>query len=73
MNLKPHETLVKIDTEGSEDDCVLGMEKILYAFRPVVIIEQRSNINAVQILEKMGMKVRKCIKKDYILTWRDYD
>lgn len=71
--LRPHQVLVKIDTEGMEAQCVLGMEKILYAFRPVVVVEQRTNNDALDILQKMGMYIVRTIRKDHILLWRDYD
>lgn len=69
FNIKPHETLVKIDTEGMEADCVRGMDKIIYALRPVVIVEQKSNNDALLILQQMGMKLVKIVRKDYILIW----
>ena len=69
--LRPHETLVKIDTEGMEWECVLGMDKILYALRPVICVEQRTNERALEILGKMGMKIVNQVRKDYILTWKD--
>lgn len=68
-DIKSHETLVKIDTEGMEAQCVLGMDKILYALRPVVCVEQRTNENALYILQKMGMQIVQQVRKDYILTW----
>ncbi len=71
FNIKPHETLVKIDTEGMEADCVLGMDKILYALRPVVCVEQRTNKDALKILRMMGMEVVNKVRKDYILTWKN--
>lgn len=64
-------TLVKIDTEGMEADCVLGMDKIIYALRPVVCVEQRSNKDALDILQKMGMQIVKQVRQDYILTWKN--
>lgn len=70
-NLKPHETLIKIDVEGMEADCVLGMDKIIYALRPVMCVEQRSNHDALRILEQMGMEVVKIARKDYILKWKN--
>lgn len=73
QNIRPHQVLVKIDTEGMEAQCVLGMEKMLYAYRPVVIVEQRTNHDALEILSKMGMYVVRTIRKDHILLWRDYD
>lgn len=69
FQIKPHEILVKIDTEGMEAECVLGMDKILYALRPVVCVEQRSNENALRILQQMGMQIVNQVRKDYILTW----
>lgn len=70
LKILPHQTLVKIDTEGMEADCVLGMDKIIYALRPVVCVEQRSNKDALDILQKMGMGIVQQIRKDYILTWK---
>ena len=65
----PHECLVKIDTEGMEADCVKGMASVLYALRPVVCIEQRTNEDALKILQQMGMVIQKKVRKDWILTW----
>ncbi len=70
-NLKPHETLVKIDTEGMEAECILGMDKVLYALRPVMCVEQKSNKDALDILQKMGMEIVNKVRKDYILTWKN--
>lgn len=69
-NIKACESFVKIDTEGMEAECVLGMDKILYALRPVVCVEQRTNHDALDILQKMGMQIVQQIRKDYILTWK---
>lgn len=71
LGIKTHDCLVKIDTEGMEATCVLGMDKIIYALHPVVVVEQRSNLDALDILQKMGMQISKQIRKDYILTWKD--
>lgn len=68
---KPHETFVKIDTEGMEAECVLGMDKIIYALRPVVCVEQRTNEDALKILQQMGMIIQKKVRKDWILTWKN--
>lgn len=68
-NIKPNECLVKIDTEGMEEACVLGMDKIIYALRPVVVVEQRHSQDALQILQDMGMQICKKIRKDWILKW----
>lgn len=69
--IKPHECFVKIDTEGMEAACILGMDKILYALRPVVCVEQRTNEDALNILQQMGMKIVKQVRRDYILTWQN--
>lgn len=71
LNIQPHECLVKIDTEGMEAECVLGMDKILYALRPVVCVEQRTNEDALKILRQMGMQIVQQVRKDYILTWKN--
>lgn len=70
-SINSHECLIKIDTEGTEADCVSGMREILYALRPVVCVEQRANKYALAILQKMGMQIVNQIRKDYILTWKD--
>lgn len=69
LSIKPHETLVKIDTEGSELECVKGMDKIIQSLRPVVIVEQRKNTDAVNYLKDMGMIQVDKVLKDYILTY----
>lgn len=71
LKIEPHECLVKIDTEGMEAECVLGMDKILYALRPVVCVEQRTNEDALKILQQMGMVIQKKVRKDWILTWKN--
>lgn len=71
MGIKKHECLVKIDTEGMEAKCVEGMDKILYALRPVVVVEQRTNRDALALLQQMGMQITRTVRKDHILTWRD--
>jgi len=70
FELLPHQTLVKVDTEGMEYDCLLGMELILYAFRPVVVVEQRTNHRALELLDAMGMEIVNQVRKDYILRWK---
>ena len=73
LEIKPHETLVKIDTEGMESQCVLGMEQVINALRPVVIVEQRRNYDALGILQQLGMEVVRSVRSDYILTWKKSD
>lgn len=69
LSIKPHETLIKIDTEGMEVDCILGMEKIIHALKPVIVIEQRNNEDALKLLKDMGMTLINNIRRDFILIW----
>lgn len=69
LAIKPGETLVKIDTEGTELDCVKGMDKIIQSLRPVVIVEQRKNTDAVKYLKDMGMVQVDQVLKDCILIY----
>lgn len=69
LDIRASETLIKIDTEGSELDCVKGMDKIIQSLRPVVIVEQRKNTDAVKYLKDMGMTLADQVLKDYILIY----
>lgn len=69
LNIRPYETLVKIDTEGSELDCVKGMDKIIQSLRPVIVIEQRSNKDGIEYLKDMGMKLADQVRHDYIFAY----
>lgn len=69
LELKPNETLIKIDTEGMEAECVRGMDKIISILKPVIVVEQRSNDDAIKLLKDMGMILVNNIRKDYILIW----
>lgn len=69
--LSNHEVLVKIDTEGMEAECVIGFESIIKLYRPVICVEQRTNNDALDILQKMGMQIVQQVRKDYILTWKN--
>lgn len=70
-NMRPHEALIKIDTEGMEANCIEGLREVIYALRPVICVEQRSNKDALKLLCDMGMQIVKIIRKDYILTWKN--
>lgn len=69
LKIQPGETLVKIDTEGMEAECVLGMEKIIYALKPVIVVEQRGNEDALKLLKDMGMTLVNNVRRDFILIW----
>lgn len=69
LGIRLYETLVKIDTEGSELECVKGMDKIIQSLRPVVVVEQRSNNDALTYLKDMGLTLVDQVRKDYILTY----
>ncbi len=70
-SITPHECLIKIDTEGNEADCVDGMREIIYALRPVVCVEQKTNKDALDILQRMGMRIVNQVRRDYILIWKN--
>lgn len=69
LSITAQETLVKIDTEGSELECLKGMDKIIQSLRPVVVIEQRSNKDAIEYLKDMGMKQVDQVRHDYIFIY----
>jgi FkbM family methyltransferase len=60
--------LIKIDVEGFEHNVLSGAMKTLQQ-RPVIIIEQKTNQDALPILEQMGAIQREVIKGDYIYSW----
>lgn len=66
-------SLIKIDVQGSEHLVVKGGEKIIKAYKPIIIIEQMMNgkwdLRAVEILKSYGMKVLEIIGKEYIMGW----
>jgi FkbM family methyltransferase len=70
-NILPHETLLKIDVEGMEAECIKGMSRIINELHPVICVEQRTNNDALEILQKMGMEIVQIVRKDYILTWKN--
>lgn len=67
---RSHEALIKIDTEGMEVDCIRGMDKIILTLKPVICVEQRTNHDALKLLQGMGMEIVQQVRKDYILTWK---
>jgi len=66
-----HTTLIKIDTEGMEAECIKGMDRIINELKPIICVEQRTNHDALKLLQDMGMEIVQQIRKDYILTWKD--
>jgi FkbM family methyltransferase len=70
--------LIKIDNEGFECFVVRGARQTLLRCRPVVIVEQKKGmgqryglreLQAVEELQELGMKLVEEISGDYILTF----
>ncbi|MBI3508836.1 MAG: FkbM family methyltransferase [Chlamydiia bacterium] len=59
-SLNPHPlSLIKIDTEGHEDQVLMGAQKLLQSFRPIVIMEygfipNKFESNMIEIMGNMG-------------------
>ena len=49
--------LIKIDTDGTDLDCLKGCDKILKAFKPIIVIEINNNLEQIiKFLIKIGYK-----------------
>ena len=49
--------LIKIDTDGTDLDCLKGCDKILKAFKPIIVIEINNNLEQIiKFLEQIGYK-----------------
>ena len=66
---KPNKCLMKIDVEGSEEDVIIAMSDIIKKIKPVIVCEQKEDLNAVHLLERYGMDIMGRINKDVILKW----
>ncbi len=69
---------IKIDNEGFEYYVLRGAIQTLVRCRPVVIVEQKpgmasrhglKDLQAVEVLQSLGAKLRQQISGDYILSW----
>lgn len=61
--------LIKIDCEGYEKQVIEGAMLTLERNKPVVIIEQKKNLDALEPLESLGAIQRDVIRGDYIYSW----
>ena len=49
--------LIKIDTDGTDLDCLKGCDKILKAFKPIIVIEINNNLEQIiKFLKQIGYK-----------------
>ena len=49
--------LIKIDTDGTDLDCLKGCHKILNAFKPIIVIEINNNLGQIiKFLRQIGYK-----------------
>lgn len=71
-------SLIKIDCEGYEAAVIKGAEETIRKNRPVVIVEQKGTmgsqygfrpLEAVTLLERMGMELKCAISGDFIMGW----
>lgn len=69
---------VKLDCEGFELFALQGMTETITASRPVVMVEQKpgkaakfglGDTDAVDYLERLGMRLVCAMSGDYLLTW----
>lgn len=70
--------LIKIDTEGFEENVCRGGVDTIVRCKPVIIVEQKrdmharfglAHLGAVKFLKSLGMKQLEEISGDYILGW----
>jgi FkbM family methyltransferase len=64
--------LLKLDVEGSEYRALLGAERSVREYRPVVVIEEKLDParRASRLLERWGMHLVLEIKHDRLYAWR---
>lgn len=72
---------LKIDCEGFEAHVIEGARSTLREWRPCIVVEQKQHklganygikgTPAVDMLTKMGARVRKVLSGDWILSWDD--
>jgi antitoxin component HigA of HigAB toxin-antitoxin module len=63
--------LLKLDVEGHEYEALQGAVHSIKKFKPVVIIEEKLDVEkrASAFLEKLGMRCVWHKKHDYLFTW----
>ena len=61
--------LLKIDVEGFEAEVVRGGEETIKLHHPTVIVEQRRDSEAYDLLVSWGYELKTVVNKDYILVW----
>ena len=66
----PAISLMKLDVEGFEKRVLEGAKEVLDRCRPVIIVEQKSNKDAIDYLKEIGFTLVDRVKRDYIFAWR---
>lgn len=60
---------IKIDVEGEETEVIAGAARLIQACRPVIMLEQNGEPDAVEVLMEMGMRVHARMSHDWIMRW----
>lgn len=61
--------LMKLDVEGAEKDILAGAKETLLRRKPVVVVEQKHNFDAMDFLRGIGMKLAETVRKDHVFIW----
>jgi len=64
--------LLKIDVEGMEYEVLKGAKALIKKTKPIIIVEQKSNMKAVEYaIETLGMVKLDKVIDDYVLGWEN--
>lgn len=61
--------LLKIDVEGFEAEILKGGTKLILEHKPTIVVEQKSNKDAIDYLKSLGALHVNTVRKDYVFTW----
>ena len=61
--------LMKLDVEGFEKNILEGGRELILRHKPVIVVEQKHNIDAIHYLKGLGAHFVKNVRKDYIFKW----
>lgn len=67
----PQIDLLKIDVEGFEKQVLEGAKETILRCRPVIVVEQKSNREAIAYLQSLGAILQANVRRDYIFTWKN--
>jgi len=60
---------IKMDCQGYESHIIDGAMETIIRNRPVIVVEQKSDTEAVEKLKKVGYSVDRVMNGDYFMTW----